>query len=128
MEKGNNDMKKSAKRRRCRLWLGFWTWMFIFPCLLSPFVFGSGPIEPVRPGSLYGLDPELVKLGFYGLLIVALFFLQRSIRQVDRNQSALFNNQRELGRVLTQLVTAHAINHKQDISPPKLSGGGEDAA
>jgi hypothetical protein len=101
--------------------------MFIFPCLLSPFVMGEGNDAVVRTGgSIYGLDPELVKLGFYLLLMVALFFLQRSIRQVDRNQSALFNNQRELSRVLTQLTTAHAINHKQEIAPPKMTGGGED--
>lgn len=117
----------TGKRKRCRLWLGFWTWMFIFPCLLSPFVLGAGTVEPIRAGSIYGLDPELVKLGFYGLLIVALFFLQRSIRQVDRNQSALFGNQRELARVITELTTAHKINHVgQNIDAPRLNGGGDE--
>jgi hypothetical protein len=72
---------------------------------------------------IFGLHPDLVKLAFFLLFSFVVWLLNRALANNTKNNTMLYANQRELARVLTQLTTAHNINHQQDIEAPKLVGG-----
>lgn len=118
-------MKKwPIKRKRCRHWLRFHSWTFGLLLSAAPFVvLGDTPSEPPLEAGAFGLHPEVIKWVFNCTLGVAGFLLIRTLKQVDRSQNTLHSNQRELARALTQIITAHGINHNQIIEPPKLTGG-----
>jgi hypothetical protein len=114
-------MLNRIKRKHCRGTLKFYALLFSGGMMLSPFLAMAEQETARSTGSVFGLDPELVKGAFYLLLIVLGFFLARTLIRVDSNQSILFDNQRKLSQSLTALVTAHNINHKQNLETPKLS-------
>jgi hypothetical protein len=94
--------------------------MFSIVLLTAPFVVlgDSGQVSGV-----FGLDPDLVKLGFFLLFTYSVWSLNRSIEANTKNNNVLFANQRELTRCLTQLTTMHCINHPgQIIEVPKITG------
>ena len=116
-------MPKRRKRKQCRAALRVYTWIFAVLFFASPFVvMGDAPAAAPSSG-IFGLDPELVKILFQGSVLVSLWLLVRVLTKVDRSQNMLHQNDRELARVLTQITTAHNINHGQQIEPPRIGEG-----
>lgn len=101
--------------------------MFSTLLLAAPFIVFGEPAKPATVPSeisgVFGLHPDLVKLGFFLLFSLALWLFNRAIGNNTKNMNMLYSNQRELAKVLTQLTTAHNINHGQVIDAPNLSGG-----
>lgn len=108
---------------RCRKIQHGGIYVFFFALLLAPFiVFGNGEIHSKDSGSgVFGLDPDLVKLLFFLLFSFAVWILKKGVDRFIRYLDALYNNQLEMNRALTQVITLHGANHKQDIELPKIT-------
>ena len=85
---------------------------------------GGDSVSAVPDGDFFSTKYLYKSIGEILIALVA-FLLARTLLKVDKNQTNLHANQREIAKVLTQLTTAHSINHRQTIDPPKLSGGEE---
>jgi hypothetical protein len=116
-----------GKRKECRAALKIYTILFSMVLIATPLlVLGDTPAPAAEnDGGVFGLHPELIKLAFYLLFGLTIFLLNKTLRRIDQNQAILYSNQRELTRVLTQLTTAHSLNHGQPIEAPRLAGAGE---
>lgn len=118
-------MKYRTKRKECRMKLRFYTILLCILMVSVPLLVSGGDVGPsISDGDIFSTKYLYKSIGEILIAIVA-FFLGRTLIKVDKNQTNLYSNQRELAKVLTQLTTAHSINHNQTIDPPKLSGGEE---
>ena len=114
-----------SRRHMCRERMSAYGWMFAALVVLSPYVIANGSTTTAPPPevTIFNLHPDAVKFIWNGLFVVASGLIIRALNNVLKALNNLHSNQRELAKVLTQLTTAHGINHGQVIAPPDLVGG-----
>lgn len=101
--------------------LKIYTIIFSSLLVVAPLIVMGDQNSASSNNSVFGLHPNLIKSVFWLCLTVIGFFLTRTLIKVDKNLAVLFDNQRKLTVTIAQIVTAHNINHKQNIELPSLS-------
>lgn len=111
------------RRKHCRAWLSTYAWLYFALLMAAPFiVYGDGKAEPTV--GIFGMPPTVERWVFNGLFLLCGALIVRALGGVVTQLNNLHENDRELTRVLTQLTTAHGLNHGHVIDPPRLKGDG----